>query len=352
MLAHPSVHLVLSHCGMASAQEALVFHKPLLCLPFFSDQHDVSIRVVNAGAGLSLLPKDSLTADNVRSAISSLLANHSAFSEKAAVLGAHLRAAGGVKAAGDALEQTLRLGGSDHLRPFDLDVPWHRAAMADVYVVYSALIALVAGLLVLLASAASLAFETMTLRWRERRGTQNQGEGKGGSRNNSHGSGGYASNGHGNGNGNGRQMDGPSHPPGSDGNQNGRLPPSGGGSGNRSSNSTSIHTRAAAASSQQRAANSNSSSNSNANARGQLHGNGVWPEVPLSSLGLGGSGFSGKPRAPFFDLGANLGLEDLLPTASGKEAGQGKVGHRRGRGEEWVHREEGPLFDRCVEASR
>ena len=38
ILAHPAVKAVVSHCGMGSAQEALLFGKPLLCLPMLADQ--------------------------------------------------------------------------------------------------------------------------------------------------------------------------------------------------------------------------------------------------------------------------------------------------------------------------
>jgi UDP:flavonoid glycosyltransferase YjiC (YdhE family) len=42
VLAHESVKLVLSHCGAGSAQEALYYGKPVLCLPFFGDQPDIA----------------------------------------------------------------------------------------------------------------------------------------------------------------------------------------------------------------------------------------------------------------------------------------------------------------------
>jgi hypothetical protein len=146
ILAHPSVAAVVSHCGMGAAQEALYFGKPLLCLPFFADQHDVARRVVDAGAGL-MLDKGTVTAEGVRQAAQALMQNRS-FAEGAARVAGHLRAAGGVRAAADALESVLRVG-TDHLRTADLSMPWHKAAMLDVYVVCSALVALVALLLVL-----------------------------------------------------------------------------------------------------------------------------------------------------------------------------------------------------------
>lgn len=112
-MGHDSVSLVISHCGMASAQEALYFHKPLLCLPVMADQADVARRVADAGAG-SVLDKHAISASGVRAAVRSLLLNGS-YARQAAVVGAHLRAAGGVKAAGDTLEQAMRLG-TDYLR--------------------------------------------------------------------------------------------------------------------------------------------------------------------------------------------------------------------------------------------
>ena len=54
LLAHPSVRAVVSHCGMAGAQEALYHGKPLVCVPFFGDQPDVAARVRDSGAGVVL----------------------------------------------------------------------------------------------------------------------------------------------------------------------------------------------------------------------------------------------------------------------------------------------------------
>ena len=37
--------LSISHCGLQAAQTSLVFSVPLICIPFFGDQPDVSARV-------------------------------------------------------------------------------------------------------------------------------------------------------------------------------------------------------------------------------------------------------------------------------------------------------------------
>jgi hypothetical protein len=66
------VRLVVSHCGLGSAQEALYFHKPLLCIPFLFDQNDVAARIEDAHAGIRL-DKVMLNAGDVRAAVEDLL---------------------------------------------------------------------------------------------------------------------------------------------------------------------------------------------------------------------------------------------------------------------------------------
>ncbi|ETV91454.1 hypothetical protein H310_13995 [Aphanomyces invadans] len=136
VIAHPSVKLVISHCGMVSAQESLVFGKPILCLPFLVDQPDVAARVVDAGAGL-VLDKTHFTAEEVRQKVLTLLRNAS-FAQNAVRVGAALRSAGGIKRVTEILESTLQHG-THHLTTVDLKLPWHKVVMLDVWAVYAAL---------------------------------------------------------------------------------------------------------------------------------------------------------------------------------------------------------------------
>ncbi|KAE9339923.1 hypothetical protein PF008_g11341 [Phytophthora fragariae] len=141
VLSHPAVRLVVSHCGMVSAQEALVMGKPLLCIPFLVDQPDVAARVADSGAGISL-DKNLLSGPYVHAAVTELLTNAS-YTRAARRVGSLLERAGGTSRAIDVIDAALRLG-FDHLATLNLTAPWHKTALLDVWAVYAALICLLA----------------------------------------------------------------------------------------------------------------------------------------------------------------------------------------------------------------
>ncbi|GMF65065.1 unnamed protein product [Phytophthora lilii] len=141
VLSHPAVRLVVSHCGMVSAQEALVMGKPLLCIPFLVDQPDVAARVADSGAGISL-DKNLLSGPYVHAAAMELLTNTS-YARAAQRVGSLLERAGGASRAIGVIDSALRLG-FDHLATLNLTAPWHKTALLDVWAVYAALICLLA----------------------------------------------------------------------------------------------------------------------------------------------------------------------------------------------------------------
>ncbi|KAG2780290.1 hypothetical protein PC129_g1803 [Phytophthora cactorum] len=141
ILSHPAVRLVVSHCGMVSAQEALVMGKPLLCIPFLVDQPDVAARVEDSGAGISL-DKNLLSGPYVHAAASELLTN-SSYTRAARRVSTLLERAGGTTRAIDVIDAALRVG-FDHLATLNLTAPWHKTALLDVWAVYAALICLLA----------------------------------------------------------------------------------------------------------------------------------------------------------------------------------------------------------------
>lgn len=144
ILSHPAVKLVISHCGMVSAQEALVYQKPLLCIPFLVDQPDVAARVVDSGAGLAI-DKNVLSPNEVQRAVKELLSNVS-YAQSAARVGRLLERAGGTNRAIEVIDSGLRLG-FRHLETLDLTSPWHKTALLDVWTVYAALFCILAVLI-------------------------------------------------------------------------------------------------------------------------------------------------------------------------------------------------------------
>lgn len=105
VLQHPQVRLVISACGAATVQETLYFGKPLLCIPLFADQLDVSVRVVESGAGLRL-DKQHLEVSDISKHVLNLVRNHT-FRNQAKRMGKIIRAAGGTKQAADIVVDTM-----------------------------------------------------------------------------------------------------------------------------------------------------------------------------------------------------------------------------------------------------
>lgn len=71
-LAHKNVKAVICHGGMASTVEAVHFGKPLIGVPFFSDQYFNLNAVARRGAGL-ILDLDNLTEEIVQEALTAVL---------------------------------------------------------------------------------------------------------------------------------------------------------------------------------------------------------------------------------------------------------------------------------------
>lgn len=135
ILAHPYVRVVVSHCGMASAQEALYHNIPVLCIPFFCDQPDVSARIVDSGAGMQL-DKRKFDAEEVRLKVVDLEQNQS-FAANAREVGTLLRQAGGTRRAASIIESQLAVG-TTHLNSADL--PFHKLVGADIFAVFAAVV--------------------------------------------------------------------------------------------------------------------------------------------------------------------------------------------------------------------
>lgn len=93
----------LTHCGMNSVSESLYFSVPMVLFPQQSEQEAVAGRVLELGAGVRL---SGIRPEQIRSAVYQVLEN-SSFRARARKLSDDFHAAGGFRAAADAVERLL-----------------------------------------------------------------------------------------------------------------------------------------------------------------------------------------------------------------------------------------------------
>jgi UDP-glucoronosyl and UDP-glucosyl transferase len=131
VIAHTAVKLVISPCGLGTAQETLYYGKPLLCIPMYGDQFDISARVVDRQAGLSISIQQA-TPTQLSAAIHTLLEEPS-YRTHAKSMSKIFQVSGGCTTAADIVETTITTGTS-HLRSLTDKLPWHQQSNADVLV--------------------------------------------------------------------------------------------------------------------------------------------------------------------------------------------------------------------------
>lgn len=129
--------VVVTACGLALTQEALLFGRPVVCIPLWGDQPDVAARVADAGVGAVV--ERSVLLQNPRALLAAVqaVAGNASMAGAAAKLGRRLERAGGVARAAGVVEEVARLGTS-HLRVPGDTLPWHSVAMLDCLVAYQA----------------------------------------------------------------------------------------------------------------------------------------------------------------------------------------------------------------------
>lgn len=132
MLAHPHVKVFWTHAGASSTHEGLANGIPLLCMPFFGDQPDLTQRAVDSGAALSV-EKNKLDPADAAEKIERLMTEES-FAKSAALVKATFESAGGGEKAVDIVLETIRLG-DKHLVLASRSMHWFRADGWDLFLV-------------------------------------------------------------------------------------------------------------------------------------------------------------------------------------------------------------------------
>jgi UDP:flavonoid glycosyltransferase YjiC (YdhE family) len=108
VLAHPNVGAFVSHCGVNSVHESLFAGTPVVGIPLLADQHDMALRVVDAGVGV-LLEKQRFDSADLRARIEDVLRNDG-YRRAIPAIQSSFRLAGGVKRAADLIEHVATFG--------------------------------------------------------------------------------------------------------------------------------------------------------------------------------------------------------------------------------------------------
>ncbi|XP_030763758.1 UDP-glucuronosyltransferase 1-7-like [Sitophilus oryzae] len=140
VLNHPNVKLFISQGGLQSTEEAIAAHKPIIGIPFHSDQTTNVDTCVHFGMGKMLDVKD-LTVETLRSYILEVI-NNISYAENAAKFDALMKdqPQDGLEKAVWWIEYVIRHRGAKHLRSTAVDLPWWKYLMLDVFALILAIV--------------------------------------------------------------------------------------------------------------------------------------------------------------------------------------------------------------------
>ncbi|XP_050315886.1 UDP-glycosyltransferase UGT5-like isoform X1 [Anthonomus grandis grandis] len=134
VLEHPNVRLFITQGGLQSIEEAISAHKPIIGIPFHSDQTTNVDTCVSYGMG-KMLDLDELTEENLSSSILDIMNNYSSYAEQAKRLDDLMKdqPQDGLDKAIWWIEYIIRHKGAKHLRSMAADLPWYQYLMLDIY---------------------------------------------------------------------------------------------------------------------------------------------------------------------------------------------------------------------------
>ncbi|XP_072049032.1 UDP-glucuronosyltransferase 2B18-like [Amphiura filiformis] len=132
LLGHPKTRLIVYHCGVNGAYEAIYHGIPVICLPVFHDQSDVAQRLASKGAGMRL-DINTVTSETLVEAIERVL-NYESFRSNMQTLSTIFKDKPNHPADEVALwtEYVVRHGGAGHLRSAAYDLNLFQYLLIDV----------------------------------------------------------------------------------------------------------------------------------------------------------------------------------------------------------------------------
>lgn len=139
VLDHPNVKLFITQGGLQSTEETIAAHKPIIGIPFHSDQTTNVDTCVQYGMG-KMIELEDLTAEKLRSYILEII-NNPSYAENAKKLDELMKdqPQDGLEKAIWWIEYVIRHKGAKHLRSTAVDLPWWKYLMLDIFAFISAI---------------------------------------------------------------------------------------------------------------------------------------------------------------------------------------------------------------------
>ncbi|XP_019755646.1 UDP-glycosyltransferase UGT5 isoform X1 [Dendroctonus ponderosae] len=133
VLQHPNVKLFITQGGLQSTEEAIAAHKPIIGIPFHSDQTTNVDTCAMYGMG-KLLDMEDITIETLRSYILEIV-NNPRYAENAKKLDELMKdqPQDGLDKAIWWIEYVIRHKGAKHLRSIAVDLPWWQYFLLDVF---------------------------------------------------------------------------------------------------------------------------------------------------------------------------------------------------------------------------
>ncbi|KAJ4429922.1 hypothetical protein ANN_22126 [Periplaneta americana] len=132
ILHHPRMKVFMYHGGLQSTLEAIRAKVPLICIPFFGDQHLNVRKIEEEGAGV-VLDLHKLTKHNVKELLTEIIYNLT-YKENMKKLSKKLidQPENPLDCAVWWVEYVIRHKGARHLRSAALDLTWYQYLLLDV----------------------------------------------------------------------------------------------------------------------------------------------------------------------------------------------------------------------------
>jgi len=135
-LAHPNIHLFISHCGINSVYESIWLGTSVPCIPILADQQDMAQRLEDAGVG-KWLNKLTFTSEQFKETIEIMFKEEEISFRQRNIkrIQTMMKLHGGIERAVDLIEIVAEYG-IESLIPINNSYPWYAYYNLDIYAIW------------------------------------------------------------------------------------------------------------------------------------------------------------------------------------------------------------------------